>query len=48
MEVVLFDKSDGRSTLTTTRLLLSNYAHDHLYDEYQRVEPESCADCGRT
>jgi hypothetical protein len=39
MEVVLFDKSDGRSTLTTTRLLLSNYAHDHLYDEYQRVNP---------
>ena len=39
MEVVLFDKSDGRSTLTTTRLLLSDYAHDHMYDEYQRANP---------
>jgi hypothetical protein len=39
MEVVLFDKSDGRSTLTTTRLLLSEYAHDHLYEEYQRANP---------
>jgi hypothetical protein len=39
MEVVLFDKSDGRSTLTTTRLLLSDYAHDHLYEEYQRANP---------
>jgi hypothetical protein len=39
MEVVLFDKTDGRSTLTTTRLLLSEYAHDHLYDEYQRANP---------
>ena len=39
MEVVLFDKSDGRSTLTTTRLLLSDYAHDHMYEEYQRANP---------
>ena len=39
MEVVLFDKSDGRSTLTTTRLLLSDYAHDHLYDEYHAANP---------
>jgi hypothetical protein len=39
MEVVLFDKSDGQSTLTTTRLLLSDYAHDHMYDEYQRANP---------
>ena len=39
MEVVLFDKSDGQSTLTTTRLLLSEYAADHMYDEYQRTNP---------
>ena len=48
MEVVLFDKSDGRSTLTTTRLLLSDYAHDHLYDEYQRANPNLAPIVART
>lgn len=46
MEVVLFDKSDGRSRLMMTRLLLSDYAHDHMYDEYQRAESKPCPDCG--
>ena len=32
-------RATGSSTLTTTRLLLSDYAHDHLYDEYQRANP---------
>jgi hypothetical protein len=39
MEVVLFEKSDVRSTLTTTRLLLSTYADDHQREEYKRSNP---------
>lgn len=39
MEVVLFDKTDGRTTHTTTRVLLSEYAHDHLAATYERANP---------
>jgi hypothetical protein len=39
IEVTLFDKVDDREMVTVTRLLLSEYAHNHQYDEYQRANP---------
>ncbi len=36
VEVYLFDKTEDRQMLTVSRLLLSEYAHDRLYEEFQR------------
>jgi hypothetical protein len=40
IEVTLFDKVVEREMVTVTRVLLSEYAHNHLYDEYQRANPK--------
>jgi hypothetical protein len=40
VEVMLFDKALDREMVTVTRLLLSEYAHNRLYEEYQRANPK--------
>ncbi|MBK8046292.1 MAG: hypothetical protein IPK16_03675 [Anaerolineales bacterium] len=39
IEVYLFDKSDENNLSTTTRALLSEYAHDNLYKYFEQEKP---------